>query len=231
MNHFYQLVVFDIAGTTVTDNDSVNDAFRGAFEKAGFPVALAEVNYIMGYRKIEAIKILFQRFYPEQLTNELLIQQIHNQFTEDMRAYYLDTTDLNPLPFAEEIFECLHANHIKIGLDTGFTKIITDTIMERLGWITNGLVDVVISSDEVPQGRPFPFMIQSIMDQLNIFDVKQVVKVGDTEVDIEEGRNAGCGKVVSVTTGSYTREELERFSPDHIIGSLQELPAILNLTM
>jgi len=68
-----------------------------------------------------------------------------------------------------------------------------------------------------------------MMDQLNIQDVKQVVKVGDTEVDIAEGRNAGCGLIVSVTTGSYSREELAHFSPDHIIGSLAELPAILNL--
>ena len=225
----YQLVVFDIAGTTVTDNDSVNDAFSGAFEKAGYPVVPAEINFIMGYRKIEAIKILFEKFYPDQLTNEALILQIHDQFTEDMRAYYLQTKDLYPLPFAEEIFELLHANNIKIGLDTGFTKIITDTIMERLGWVKNGLVDFVISSDEVPQGRPYPFMIQSIMDQLNISDVKQVVKVGDTEVDIAEGRNAGCGLVVSVTTGSYSRETLEKFSPDHIIDSLEALPAILNL--
>jgi phosphoglycolate phosphatase-like HAD superfamily hydrolase len=53
--------------------------------------------------------------------------------------------------------------------------------------------------------------------------------VGDTEVDIAEGRNAKCGLVVSVTTGSYTRRELEGFYPDHIIDSLQELPQILNL--
>ncbi len=225
----FELVVFDIAGTTVTDNDSVNDAFRGAFEKAGYPVTLAEVNYIMGYRKMEAIKILLERFYPEQLNNAALIQEIHEQFTRDMRAYYLTTPDLFPLPFAEETFRLLHDNNIKIGLDTGFTKIITDTIMERLGWEKSGLVDAVISSDQVPKGRPYPYMIQSIMDQLNIKDVNKVVKVGDTEVDVAEGRNAGCGLVISVTTGSYSKAELESFSPDHIIGSLAGLPALLNL--
>ena len=224
-----QLIVFDIAGTTVTDNDNVNDAFRGAFEKAGYPVALADVNHVMGYRKIEAISILLNRFYPTEVNNFELIQDIHNGFVEDMQAYYLHTPDLNALPYAEEIFIQLHANNIKIALDTGFTKIITDTIIERLGWLKNGLVDFVISSDEVPQGRPFPYMIETIMEELNITDVNQVVKIGDTEVDIEEGRNAGCGLVISVTTGAYNREELKKFSPDFIIDSLTELPAILNL--
>ncbi len=225
-----ELVVFDIAGTTVTDNNSVNDAFRGAFEKCGYPVALADVNYIMGYRKMDAIKILLQRFYPEQLNNDKLIEDIHNRFIEDMQTYYRDTTDLRALPYAEEMFHLLHANQIKVALDTGFTKNITDIIMDRLGWMQNGIVDCVISSDEVPEGRPQPYMIQAMMKQLNIADVKNVVKVGDTEVDINEGRNSGCGLVISVTTGSYTKEELEQFSPDHIIASLQELPAILNVT-
>ena len=229
MNQF-DLVVFDIAGTTVTDNDSVNDAFRGALEKAGYPVAAEEVNYIMGYRKIEAIKILLERFYPAQLANEPLINEIHNLFIKDMQDYYEHTTDLHPLPFAEDTFRLLHANNIKVGLDTGFTKGITDIIMRRLGWDKNDLVDVVISSDEVPQGRPHPFMINAMMEQLRITDVKRVAKVGDTEVDVLEGRNTGCGLVVSVTTGSYTKEELEKFSPDYIIHSLQELPALLKLT-
>ncbi|MEP7110573.1 MAG: HAD hydrolase-like protein [Ferruginibacter sp.] len=224
------LVIFDIAGTTVTDNDNVNDAFRGAFEKEGYPVSLADVNHVMGYRKIEAIKILLKRFYPEQLKNDELIRNIHNRFTEDMQAFYLHTPDLYALPFAKEIFRLLHANHIRVALNTGFTKIITDTIIRRLGWDKNGLVDCIISSDEVDQGRPYPFMIQAIMDQLKITETKYVVKVGDTEVDIEEGRNAGCGLVIGITTGAYSRKELEKFSPDHIIGSLRELTSILNLT-
>lgn len=223
------LVVFDIAGTTVTDNNSVNDAFRGAFEKAGYPVALAEVNYIMGYRKIEAIKILLEKFYPEHIKDEPLIQHIHDVFSADMQAYYHNTHELAALPYAEELFRELHTNNIKVGLDTGFTKVITDIIIERLGWGTNNMVDHVISSDEVPEGRPSPYMIQSIMKALKITDPKQVVKVGDTEVDIAEGRNAGCGLVISVTTGSYTREELQKYAPDHIIGSLNELLPLLNL--
>ncbi len=224
-----ELVVFDIAGTTVVDNNNVNDAFRGAFEKAGYPVALKEVNYVMGYRKIEAIKILLEKFYPEALNNEILIHEIHDQFNDDMYHFYLTTTTLKPMPGAEAIFNLLHLNQIKIGLDTGFPKLITNTIIERLGWVKNGLVDMVISSDEVNNGRPSAEMIHAIMTQLAVVNTQQVAKVGDTEVDILEGRNADCGLVVSVTTGSYKREELQPYTPDHIIDSLSELSAILNL--
>lgn len=225
-----ELVVFDMAGTTVADNNNVNDAFRGAFEKTGYPVPAEDVNYVMGYRKIEAIKILLSGFHPGEVSNELLIDKIHTQFTNDMLKYYSDTPGVVPLPYAEEVFRKLNANQIKVALNTGFTKVITDTILHRLGWPGKAMIDFVISSDEVEKGRPHPHMIKAIMHELKIMDAGNVVKIGDTEVDINEGRNAGCGMIVSVTTGSYNRRQLETYAPHHIIDSLQELPAILNLS-
>ena len=150
------LVVFDIAGTTVADKGNINDAFREAMNKSGYPVTIASVNHVMGYRKKEAIQILLEKFHPVKAGDVALIEDIHEQFTQDMRTYYQNTSDLSALPHAEELFKLLHANNIKVALDTGFTKAITDTIMERLGWHTNGLVDCIVSSDEVPEGRPHP---------------------------------------------------------------------------
>ena len=128
---------------------------------------------------------------------------------------------------AESIFKWLQDNDIKVALNTGFSKLITDTIMERVGWHDNSLIDFIISSDEVENGRPSADMIQAIMKATGITDAATVVKVGDTEVDIAEGRTAGCGLVVSVTTGSFTREELESYQPDVIIDELKELPSLI----
>ena len=84
-----------------------------------------------------------------------------------------------------------------------------------------------MSSDEVENGRPSPDMINAVMKATGIVDAATVVKVGDTEVDIAEGRTAGCGLVVSVTTGSFTREELQLYQPDVIIDDLKELPSLI----
>ena len=117
--------------------------------------------------------------------------------------------------------------HIKVALNTGFTRVITDVILRRLNWVRSPLIDATVTSDEVPEGRPQPYMIEKIMGQFGISDPAEVIKVGDTEVDIREGRNAGCGLVIGVTTGAYTREQLSIFSPDKIIDSLSELPALI----
>jgi phosphoglycolate phosphatase-like HAD superfamily hydrolase len=85
----------------------------------------------------------------------------------------------------------------------------------------------VICSDEVPEGRPAADMIRVLIRDLDISSPEHVLKVGDTEVDVEEGRSAGCGIVVSVTTGAYTRQQLEEYQPDFIIDDLRELLPIV----
>ncbi|MBO9635161.1 MAG: HAD hydrolase-like protein [Chitinophagaceae bacterium] len=224
-----KLVVFDMAGTTVRDRGDVATAFTQALTEHGVPKPdPADVNEVMGFRKIDAIRILLEKYgEPESAADQELIDDIHDRFTELMIGFYENDADLQPLPYAENLFRELHDKGVKVALNTGFTKPITETILHRLNWSNSPLIDAVISSDEVPEGRPAPFMIQTIMKQLGITDSRDVVKIGDTEVDVQEGRNAQCGLVVSVTTGAATRQQLQQFHPDHIIDSLEELPSLI----
>lgn len=223
-----ELVVFDIAGTTVRDNGSVAEAFIAAFRDFGFEMPLDEVKKVMGFRKIDAVAMLLEKFAPENKDDERLIQRIHTRFIDRMIAFYREDKELAPFPHAEELFATLKKRGIRIALNTGFTRSITDTILHRLRWDDrNTLIDQTICSDEVPHGRPHPDMIKTLMGDLGITSAANVLKIGDTEVDIEEGRNAGCGKVVSVTTGAYTRDQLKTYEPDHIIDDLRELLPII----
>ncbi|MGN6417992.1 MAG: HAD-IA family hydrolase [Pseudobacter sp.] len=224
-----KLVVFDMAGTTVRDRGDVATAFITALAELGVPKpSTADVNEVMGFRKIDAIRILLDKYgAPEGADIDQLIENIHQRFTELMIGFYQNDKDLQPLPYAENLFRELHEKAVKVALNTGFTRPVTEAILSRLNWKNNPLIDMVICSDEVPEGRPEPYMIQAIMQQLGISSSREVVKVGDTEVDVQEGRNANCGLVISVTTGAATREQLQQFHPDHIIDSLEELPSLI----
>lgn len=224
----FDLVVFDIAGTTVFDKGSVAEAFIRAIAEAGMKITIEDAKKVMGWRKIDAIRMLVSENYPQRLAeDESLVDRIHDAFIRNMIAFYRTDPDLQPQPYAEQLFRILKEQGIKVALNTGFTRAITDTILERLDWVTGKNIDAVICSDEVPRGRPYPFMIQKIMEKLQVKDAARVVKVGDTEIDVEEGRNAGCGLVLGVTTGAYTRQQLMPFHPDAIIDSLSELPALI----
>lgn len=224
-----KLVIFDIAGTTVVDRGNINEAFKNAFSNAGYNVNPADIDKVMGYRKTDAIRIILNNYNKIQIdSNPHLIDKIHNHFINSMVKFYEKDDDVKPMPFAEDVFARLQKKGIKIALNTGFTKVITDTILNKLGWDNSPLINAVVSSDEVPEGRPHSFMIKELMQQLSVNDAFNVAKVGDTKVDIEEGRNAGCGLVVAVTTGAYSKKELDEYQPDHIIDSLQQLPALIH---
>jgi phosphonatase-like hydrolase len=228
MQPTFQLVVFDMAGTTIQDKSNVAEAFMYAMKKHGYPISKEQANKVMGYKKMIAINDLLQSNYPGSIVeSENLINEIHDTFIETMIDFYEHAKEILPMESAESIFKWLQDNDIKVALNTGFSKLITDTIMERVGWHDNSLIDFIISSDEVENGRPSADMIQAIMKATGISDAATVIKVGDTEVDIAEGRTAGCGLVVSITTGSFTREELEFYGPDVIIDDLKELPSLI----
>jgi phosphonatase-like hydrolase len=223
-----QLVVFDIAGTTVRDSGNVAKAFITAFSEYGLSMSAGEVKKVMGFRKMDAIRLLLEKFAPEKKADDELADRIHTRFIDKMIEFYRNDEALAPLPHAERVFRALKGRGIKVALNTGFTRSITDTILHRLRWDDRSpLIDQVICSDEVPNGRPHADMILALMDHLGIDSAAQVLKVGDTEVDVQEGRNAACGKVVSVTTGAYTREQLQSYGPDFIIDDLQQLLPII----
>lgn len=223
-----RLVVFDIAGTTVLDGGNVASAFAAAMRGAGYHIAQDEVNPLMGYKKPAAIRMLLEKYEPNGTKiTEKLIQDIHDRFVALMIDYYRTGDGVEPLPGVESVFAYLRSKGVRIGLDTGFSRDIAQTILDRLGWEKDGKIDYLVASDEVPSGRPAPFMIQRMMQMASLTDPREVVKIGDTEVDINEGINAGCLYSIGVTTGAFTREELAKYRPTHIIDHLEELIPIL----
>lgn len=228
MNNDIRLVVFDIAGTTVKDNGEIATAFHNALLEKGYDVPEEKIYPLMGYKKPEAIRIMLEEFEPDaSKITDAYINDIHERFVQLMIEYYSTTNELQALPNAEKVFAYLKERGIKIGLDTGFSNHITDVIIDRLGWLKNGLIDYVVSSNQVTAGRPQPFMIQKMMAAAGINDSKQVIKIGDTEVDVNEGKNAGCLYSIGVTTGAFTRDALKPYHPDFIIDDLEELIGII----
>ena len=115
---------------------------------------------------------------------------------------------------------------MKVALNTGFYRRVTDIIVEGLRW--RDAVDAVVCVDDVREGRPAPYMIHEAMQRCGVHGVDEVVVVGDTPVDMLAGRNAGARAVVGVTSGSHPVATLRRFPSTHVLPSVRELPAMLD---
>lgn len=218
------LVVFDIAGTTVRDEDGVNRCLRAALGRHGIEVDRAAVNRVMGLPKPMAIRILTGGRAAAGLDAEALVASVHDDFQQTMIDFYRRDPAMRAMDGAETAFRALQALDVRVALDTGFNRTIADVVLGRLGWSDrHGLIDTVVTSDEVPQGRPAPDLVFAAMARLGLTDASRVAKVGDTPADLEEGTAAGCALVVGVTCGSHTRDELGAAPHTHLADDLSEI--------
>ena len=164
-----KLVVFDMAGTTVNDADNVHQALQNALEKVGYSTTREEVNRVMGYAKPIAIQHLLKNkgATNEKVADKTYIQHVHQYFVDEMIEFYKTHQAVSEKPFVRETFQALRARNIKIAIDTGFSREIADVIMDRLGWKNDAIFDYSVTSDEVPNGRPYPDMIYKAMEKEN----------------------------------------------------------------
>jgi phosphonatase-like hydrolase len=142
-----------------------------------------------------------------------------------MLNYYKE--NVKAMPGAVKIFAWCRQNNIKVVTDTGFHRDINTAIIDGLGWIKNGLIDLSVDVETTGGiGRPAPYMIFHAMQILGIQCVNEVVKIGDTPADLLSGYNAGCAGNIGVLSGANSRETLIQYPHTHILQSINELPML-----
>ena len=216
-----------MAGTTVEDNDNVHEALIRGFEKYSLTIDRADANSVMGIPKPVAIATLLQNKFKRTGNIEQLVARIHEAFVGEMISFYRNDPSVKSKVNAEETFRRLKEKGIKVCIDTGFSRDIADVIIDRLEWKKNNLIDLSVTSDEVDNGRPHPDMIYKAMKDSGITFANNVAKVGDTVSDLQEGTSAGCKYVIGITTGAFTRAELEGEKHTHLINDLLQVVDIV----
>lgn len=229
-----ELVVFDMAGTTVKDRKEVERCFLIAAESTGLNAETDRVISMMGLPKIQVFQELWQEQvgldYPDYVQK---IAASFGKFREILEEHYL-TQPVEPTEGCLELFDWLRSQKIAIALSTGFYREVTDIILNRLGWdkglnsdrvgSEGSVIQVSVTPSEIfrEEGRPAPYMIQKAMYELGIRDSRKVIAIGDTPADLQAGINANCLFSFGVTNGTHTGEQLSNYPNDGLFGSLCE---------
>lgn len=249
-------VIFDWAGTTVDFGcfAPVN-VFLEIFTNAGVEVTLEEAREPMGMLKIDHIRAMLQmprinaKWQEEHGSpfNEEDVNQLYAQFEEQLMISLAEYT--TPIQGVLETVEWLRANKIKIGSTTGYTKEMMAVVVPEAREKGYSPDHLVTPTDLENVGRPYPYMVFENMRQLQLSNVKHVVKVGDTASDMKEALHAGVW-AVGVLVGSSemgvseeqfqqltaeqqqqliekTRVKFESYGAQYTIETMQQLPQII----
>lgn len=203
-----EMVVMDWAGTAV-DFGSVAPivALEEAFAARGITVSRPLLRLSMGIAKKDHIREVLA--IPEIAGQ--WASRIGSPWTEaDVETLYADFTprmmdeigaSATLIPGVAAFAEQVRARGLKLGATTGYTR----PMMERLisGAAAQGYSpDISLCPEDAGGGRPHPWMCCRLAIDLQISALWAAVKIGDTESDIAEGRNAGMWTIGVTTTGN-----------------------------
>lgn len=228
------LVVFDLSGTTVSDDNAVAKSLYEAALEFGLDVELEDFEKTIGTNKIHLYQFMIaksqgelvlidnlEKYHFPQYLNQAM--EIFERYSVIMVNYYRQ--QVQAMPGAEEVFQWCHEQGIKVATDTGFHRDVNTAIMEGLKWVERGLVDLALDVESTGGiGRPSPYLIYKAMMDLGIQSIHEVIKIGDTPADLLSGYNSGCKGNIGVLSGANNLETLQKYPHTHILPSVRELP-------
>lgn len=220
-----ELVVLDMAGTTVRDDGVVECAFQRAQERTGVVAGLAPdeaLQYVrdtMGQSKLEVFTHLAggDRARAEEATAAF----------ERAYAELIVEEGVEPVPGARELLVDLRDAGVTVILTTGFAPVTRDAILDALGW--RHLVDDALSPADAGRGRPAPDLVLLAALRARVSSVAAIAVAGDTASDIGSGLSAGAGLVVGVLSGAHDRAALEAAGAHTVIDDVAGLRALIGL--
>ncbi|PHN04584.1 phosphonatase-like hydrolase [Flavilitoribacter nigricans] len=217
------LVVFDMAGTTVNEDNVVYKTLRDAVNSLGHDFSLDTVLLVGGGKeKFQAVKDILSPVYDDPGQLEADAKVAFQYFLDHLKVAY---EKLNVVAYAgaQELFGYLQKRGVKVVLNTGYNRATATSLVQKLNWEEGRDFDLLVTASDVSNSRPAPDMIVLAMERLGIDEAEKVAKVGDSIIDIEEGKAAGCGLNIGITTGAQTKDQLATANPDLIIDSLLEM--------
>ncbi len=218
------LVVFDVGGTVIKDTGRVPEAFITALRDNGFDVSEDLLRQFRGASKREVIRRLVEEQSRDAgPSSGLLSERIFSQFRTLVSKSFTEG-GLSAISGAADTFRWLRSRGIKAALNTGFDRVITDLILDNLGWKSE--VDAVVCGDDVAMGRPAPYLIFRAMEVTGTTSVRSVACAGDTISDLQAGWNAGLRGIVGVLSGAHGREELKTAPHTYLLPSVADFPSL-----
>lgn len=220
-----KLVIFDIGGTIIEDNGEVIGAFSAALEGNGLHATRAELTELKGASKRAVITTFVERQWGKAAAgNEARIAKAYEDFKGRLEASF-SNGGVKPIRGAADTFAWLKTRNIVCATTTGFYRSVTERILNSAGW--QDTFSANVCSDDVKSGRPAPFMIFHAMEATGVADVRQVLNVGDTRLDLQAGNRAGVLGVIGVLTGIHKEDRLRPELPSHLIASVADLPSLI----
>ena len=213
IKHRYQGIIFDLDGTLLDTMDDLAKAGNSLLNDLGFKPQPR--NYFEQYLG-NGIYNLVSKIIPKPLTKEEL-DSAYSRFL----SYYSQCYNMDTKPY-DGVLETINKLE-KMGYLLAVVSNKKDEYLQELikmHFPNNNFVTIIGEKEGYPK-KPDPSIAKMIADKMMI-ETKNLVMVGDSEVDINFARN-GDMLSVAVTYGFRNQRQLIKYEPDYLIDEMASL--------
>lgn len=216
-----QLVVFDLMGTLIFDDDVVQRAYERALGQAG--LVRGSTEFVQAVRLVDQLRGRPTLIVLTEVLGDPVVAEEATWAFDD--SILDEVSTLRPIDGAADVLRTLDRSGILVAVTTSFTPEVRRAVLAALGW--SDTFAATLSAHGVRRGHPAPDLLLEAILELRIDSVAQVAIVGDTAADLEAGNRAGAGLVVGVRSGRAPIESLLDAPHTHLVDSVADLPAVL----
>lgn len=213
-----KLVIFDLDGTLLDTIDDLGEAANHALRTLGYPERKREEYYLLAGR---GITNLLKSALPAGEDTEENVSLIRKHFLAHYNVHLCDKT--HPYPGIPGLLESISAAGVRVAVASNKFQSGAETVVGHF-FPTIPFVTILGQREGYPI-KPNPGIVDLCMEAAGVTK-DGVLYVGDTNVDMQTGLNAGID-TVGVTWGFRTREELEACGPLAVVDTPEELETLI----
>lgn len=214
-----KLAIFDLDGTLLNTVEDLGNATNYALEQCGFPTHPIEAYYQMVGR---GIYNLFRAAVPAGQSTEEVVQRMASIFIPYYDAHKCDFT--RPYDGIPAMLKTITAAGVRLAVASNKYQDGAEKLVHHFF----GEYDFVriLGQREGQPIKPDPAIVDQVLAEVPSVTKSETVYVGDSNVDMQTGLNAGV-RTVGVSWGFRTREELAAYSPSAIVDTPEELSRVI----
>ncbi len=222
-----KLILFDIDGTLFEKESALHKmAFSAAFKKIfGIDTTIDIIDHPGKTDKQIVVEVLKKKGLEESDVRGKM-----EEITKEMISFFEERAGKERITLLEgvkELLDELKSKNILMGLVTGNLERIARAKLKK-GDINDYFKLGGFGSDGERRADLIRIAIKKAEDSFDFKFNNNVFLVGDTQRDIEAGKEAGI-KTIGVETGAYSEEQLKETGADFVFKNLKNKNKILEL--
>uniref|UniRef100_UPI004026DD86 HAD family hydrolase n=1 Tax=Candidatus Cryptobacteroides bacterium TaxID=3085639 RepID=UPI004026DD86 len=214
-----KLAIFDLDGTLLNTVEDLGNATNYALTQCGFPIHPTDAYYQMVGR---GIYNLFRAAIPSEYATEDNVQRMASYFIPYYDTHKCDCT--RPYDGIPEMLKTITDRGVRLAVASNKYQDGAEKLVHHFF----GEYDFVriLGQREGQPIKPDPAIVDQVLAEVPSVTKSETVYVGDSNVDMQTGLNAGV-RTVGVSWGFRTREELAAYTPSAIVDTPEELSRVI----